>query len=122
MRLIDADKFREYCIHKLNFFPTMIDRALENQPTIETIPKGLYDQIKWERDMAIDQLKSYGVSLGEKADMSKAVHGEWQNDTGYDDWYCSECGFEINYDGEYPTEYTNFKYCGYCGAKMDGEK
>lgn len=77
MRLIDADKFREYCIYKLNFFPAMIDRALKIQPTIETIPKGLYDQIKWERDVAIDQLKSYGVSLGEKADVKKVVHGEW---------------------------------------------
>lgn len=48
-------------------------------------------------------------------------NGEWQNDTGYDDWYCSKCGFEINYDGEYPAEYDNFKYCGRCGANMKKE-
>lgn len=48
-------------------------------------------------------------------------YGEWENHSGYDDWYCSECGFEINYDGDYPTEYDNFKFCGCCGAKMDKE-
>lgn len=47
--------------------------------------------------------------------------GKWINTSGYDDWYCSECDFEINYDGDYPTEYDNFKYCGRCGAKMDKE-
>lgn len=49
-------------------------------------------------------------------------HGKWLNDSGYDDWYCSECGFEINYDGEYPTEYDNFRFCGCCGAEMGREK
>lgn len=49
-------------------------------------------------------------------------YGEWINDSGYDDWYCSECGFEINYDGEYPSEYSDFRYCGCCGARMNGEK
>ena len=48
-------------------------------------------------------------------------HGKWENHSGYDDWYCSECGFEINYDGDYPTEYDNFKFCGCCGAKMGKE-
>lgn len=49
----------------------------------------------------------------------KVKHGEWQNDSGYDDWYCSECGLEINYDGEYPSEFENFRYCGRCGANME---
>ncbi len=51
-----------------------------------------------------------------------ARNGEWLNPDEYDEWHCSECGFEINYDGNYPAEYDNFKYCGRCGAKMDGDK
>lgn len=54
-----------------------------------------------------------------RGDEVTVKHGCWNNDSGYDDWYCSECGFEINYDGEYPAEYDNFKYCGRCGAKME---
>lgn len=30
--------------------------------------QSIYRQIKWERDVAIDQLKEIGLSLGEKAD------------------------------------------------------
>lgn len=63
-------------------------------------------------------LKRYR-SEQEKKEIVKC--GEWENDSGYDDWHCSECGFEINYDGEYPAEYDNFKYCGCCGAKMQLE-
>lgn len=116
MRLIDADRFSEYCIHKLNFFPAMIARALENQQTIETIPKGLYDQIKWERDVAIDQLKSYGIELGEKADVARVQHGEWLlKRIGHGHyWECSVCHKNT---GIYVTKDTN--YCPNCGAKME---
>lgn len=124
MRLIDADRFREYCIHKLNFFPAMIARALERQPTIETIQKGLYDQIKWERDVAIDQLKSYGIGLGEKADVKKVVHGKWfiLDDCANDGVYCSECHKRV-YKLDYSTKQKlKSNFCPNCGAKMDGEE
>lgn len=105
------------------------DECIKNGYTVQelcnlmekNVRLGAYKQCLWERDIAISQLESYGIGFGEKVDVKKAVYGEWKNDSGYDDWYCSECGFEINYDGEYPTEYDNFKYCGCCGAKMDGE-
>ena len=89
MRLIDADelqmepdengmmngvkfnmasrlKNRRYAISLLK---TMIDNA----PTVESIPKGAYEQVKWERDMAVQQLNDYGVQLGEKADVQAVV-------------------------------------------------
>lgn len=49
-------------------------------------------------------------------------HGKWINTSGYDDWYCSKCDFEISFDGYYPTEFDDFKYCGRCGAKMEVEE
>lgn len=123
MRLIDADRFKEYCIHKLNFFPAMIARALENQPIVETITKGLYDQIKWERDVAIDQLKSYGVGLGEKADVKKVEHGKWEfgRQHGAAGYWCTNC--KSGFTGENAEWIAkSHDFCGKCGAKMDGEK
>ena len=40
----------------------------EEQPTQETVSRELYEQIKWERDTALNQLERIGVSLGEKTD------------------------------------------------------
>ena len=43
--------------------------AIEELPTIpqtDSVPKGVFDQVKWERDIAIEQLKDLGYGLGEK--------------------------------------------------------
>ncbi len=40
----------------------------EEQSTKETVSKELYEQIKWERDTALNQLERVGLSLGEKTD------------------------------------------------------
>lgn len=36
-----------------------------------TVSQGVFDQIRWERDVAVDQLKQLGYSLGEK------IRPEW---------------------------------------------
>lgn len=46
-------------------------RFINNLPTIDPVKHGyvpieVVRQIQWERDVAIDQLNSYGVQLGEK--------------------------------------------------------
>ena len=46
---------------------------IEKEPAADVISKGLYEQIKWERDVAAAQLEEYGVSLGEKADVAGVV-------------------------------------------------
>ena len=35
---------------------------------IDYVPRGLFDQIKWERDVAIAQLEELGIFFGEKID------------------------------------------------------
>ena len=40
----------------------------ENALVLDTVSKGLYDQIKWDRDVAIGQLEELGLSLGQKID------------------------------------------------------
>lgn len=84
-------------------------------------------QIMWERDVAIEQLESYGVCFAEKADVTKVKHGYWNEVRGFtsieymgykettvDGWKCSEC------EGEIDVSEGHFKYCPFCGAKMNG--
>ena len=38
----------------------------EALPAADVVPSGVYDQVKWERDLAIYQLReNYGVGLGQ---------------------------------------------------------
>ena len=53
----------------------------EEHSTKETVSKELYEQIKWERDVALKQLERIGVSLGEKTDNIVSVVR------------CSECAY-----------------------------
>ena len=108
---------------------------IDKEPAADVISKGLYEQIKWERDVALAQLEEYGVSLGEKADVVKVRHGRWV--FGKDlvcCWgqilknkyhlYCSECleqAFNRSEDND-PDFDIDTPYCFNCGAKMDKEK
>ena len=95
---------------------------LDSIPAADVVPKGAYDQVAWERDIAIQQLREdYGVGLGEKkaADVVEVVHGRWIYTRI--DANCSHCGFEwfasCQECGVCPD---NTNYCPNCGARMDG--
>lgn len=56
------------------------------------------------------------------ADVQEVRHGKWQccdnnNNTIYNDWYCSECG----YYSDIRNKNRLGNYCSNCGAKMDKE-
>lgn len=94
---------------------------LDSIPAADVVTKGAYDQVAWERDIAIQQLREdYGVGLGEKkaADVVEVVHGRWIEKRERDTfrgcifhYQCSQCG---------RTENHKEPYC-HCGARMDGE-
>jgi len=74
------------------------------------------EQIKWERDTAIAQLKELGYGLGEKP---KTGHWIMSNDGLYRP-ICNNCGAHP-WKGYIPTVEEAkevFKYCPQCGAKM----
>ena len=83
MRLIDADKLVK-AIENEN--PGMsISGAIEKfartaqvnmQPTVDAIPIELYEQVKGERDVAIEQLKALNLELFEKPYL-KVIPIEW---------------------------------------------
>ena len=80
----------------------------------DVVSRGLYEPIKWERDIALEQLESYGISLGSNAEVVKVVHGEWEIVDFAGNMQCSVCG-EI---GCKINDESN--YCPNCGADMRG--
>ena len=43
-------------------------QRIKNAPAVDAVSKSLYDQIKWERDIALEQLEELGIGLGRKID------------------------------------------------------
>ena len=43
-------------------------QRIRNAPTVEVVSRDLFEQYKWERDIAISQLEELGLSLGQKID------------------------------------------------------
>jgi hypothetical protein len=102
--------------------------CIAEAPTEDAVLRGVHDQVRWERDVAIGQIASYRISLGEKAEVAKVVHGRWLDGSAihngkkvYDSIDCSVCEeiFKIESESrEYWKE--RFKVCPFCGAVMDG--
>lgn len=47
--------------------------TIKNLPPADVVPRKAFEQVKWERDTAIEQLKSYGVGFCENANVIKVV-------------------------------------------------
>lgn len=41
-------------------------KALEQEPCDDMVSRGVFDQVRWERDIAIEQLNELGYEFGEK--------------------------------------------------------
>lgn len=106
MRLIDADELAKNFAVPSNelFYAGTVLEYIKDAPTVEAIPKGAYEQVKWERDMAVSQLNDYGVQLGEKTDCVRVVR-------------CRECKYSDQYTENhvYCNEYQTVKVIdGFC--------
>jgi hypothetical protein len=40
--------------------------TIDQMPEVDAVSRGLFEQYKWERDIAIGQLEELGLSLGQK--------------------------------------------------------
>lgn len=136
-RYVDADKLceglREMASVLEPFKQNTILGVIETikmRRAADVVPTAVMEQIKWERDIAIEQLTSYGVCFGEKKELAEVKHGEWEDryeNKYYNHLYeCSVCGREALYE-HYKNELDQWKerqaltpICPYCSAKMDG--
>ena len=83
----------------------------------ESVPQGVVDQIRWERDTALSQLEQIGKGLGSKMDdivdlLKEHGHkaGHWATHDG--EWCCDQCGYE-------PMIFEGTPFCPNCGVKME---
>ena len=98
-------------------------RSVDKIPAADVVSKAAFDQVLWERDVAIQQLREdYGVGLGEKksADVVERKRGEWiEVEFGWDDVYydCSVCGESFCLIDGTPTD-NMYNFCPSCGSDM----
>lgn len=100
------------------------DRAMSvirYAPTADVVSRKAFEQVRWERDTAIEQLKSYGVGLCEDKELKEVKHGEWLlfDECASEGVYCSVCYKKV-YKTDYANQKLKSKYCPNCGAKMKG--
>ena len=50
-----------------------VGSGIEKLPTADVISAEAYNQVAWKRDMAMQQIESYGVSFGSNAELVKVV-------------------------------------------------
>lgn len=43
-------------------------QRIKNAPAVDAVSRGLFEQYKWERDVAISQLEELGIGFGQKID------------------------------------------------------
>lgn len=82
--------------------------TIDDMPTVDAVPKSACDQIKWKRDIAISQLESYGVQLGENFNMKTEVCAKWY-EQGLSSFKCFICG---------AVHDSKSKFCPNCGFPM----
>lgn len=93
---------------------------IRNIPAADVVSREVFEQVRWERDTALQTLQEHGIGLGQKADVVEVKHGEWvevkqigrnSRHIQYTTKQCSVCGY---WNGRKKTN-----YCPHCGAKMD---
>ncbi len=99
--------------------PANIAKELAKLPPVTPKAECSCDQIKWERDMAIAQLKELGYGLGEKPRT-----GHWIEIAQYSDGKhkieCSECKgliFSRGHANSFVVK-NEYKFCPHCGKRM----
>ena len=118
-RLIDADALKaEFTgnFHEMWHY-TGIRATIDVQPTVDAVSRGVHDQVRWERDVAIKQLEEHGIPFGGIApDVVKVVRCkdcEWYENGKSYDAYCNHPTDGMNYTAE-------DDFCSY-GERKDNE-
>lgn len=120
IKIIDCNRPYEAIIRKAE--KEVFDMAIKSLEK-----QSIYEQIKWERDVALEQLESIGVGLGRIMDDVKEamekqiskkpdIEGDGYDTEGnlvYDTWICPNC------EERYEIDYDDYDYCPKCGQAID---
>ena len=68
-----------------------IIQRIKNAPAVDAVSKSLYDQIKWERDIALEQLADLGLFLGQKIEGYYVTEDEYDKLLEYKHMYENLC-------------------------------
>lgn len=64
-RLIDANALMEAYLEEQKKPGTYsIAKMIMDAPTVDAVPIGVLDQVRWERDVAMQQLEEHGIPFG----------------------------------------------------------
>ena len=94
MRLIDADKLETKVLNASywdNQDEDVVWQLIQDAPTEEPVSRGLFEQYKWERDIAIEQLEELGLSLGQKIEGVYLTSKEYEKLLEYKHMYEDLC-------------------------------
>lgn len=76
---------------------------VDKAPTVDAVPVEVVEQLRWERDTAIQQLEEYGIPFCGKADVVAVVRCK------YCRWGREACGnIECSVDRNLPPEYHGY--------------
>ena len=119
MRLIDADELIP--LIKMGEMNTYDDLGRGRNGGIEfavnrinQMPTVSIEQLKWERDTAIQQLHELGYDLGQKPKNGKWLPEESNSPLPTLWWRCSVCNGRI-----FAVEFDRPPLCPRCGARME---
>ena len=118
-RYIDADRLIDELNRRGIDYRADIDEVIRTTPTADVAPvrHGVFAQIKWERDIALETLEEHGLSPGQKK-----RHGKWiDKQEVYQTAICSNCK-KVTMQERWGDFVRDYDYCPNCGAKMDEEE
>lgn len=108
---------------------------IEREAALEAISEWLMKALHTENMSSYNEGEraAYRTALSEiaelpAADVAQVRHGRWEYDEEAGEYYCSECHRTTDdrhdeiqeYDGKKVIALCLPRYCGYCGARMDG--
>ncbi len=78
--------------------------------------------IRWVREFRPGDSELVSAIINAPAaDVAPVRHGEWQYNTDFYVWRCSECGANPHKGTGFVVSEENLPaYCPHCGARMDG--
>lgn len=103
------------------FYEPVECSALEPDEKEQMVSRAVFEQVMWERDIALKQLAEIGKGFGEKMDdVAPVAHGRWDGND------CTVCKLPWNYNMVQDADDWGYfdpmpDYCPNCGAKMDKE-